>query len=497
MQLSIPYAITGPDGTRIVLGNSAAARADPDYIGGLDSEQGVTINREVRDSSDPASDTDGAFHGTFRRGRATLVFNGSIDTNVFYTPTLFNAAEAKILRATRALSADAVVRYTPDGLGEHAWWCRLAQDPGSSFTGRRPKGFQIQLISRRPYAMAPTETVKHLLYAQAMKNEVYPALYWRLGESVGPTAVDSSLNGRHGTFVGSITLSQPGAIVGDPDTSISFDGSTGRITTTFNPFVVGSTCAVGGWAKRRSSGSGDTLFGSDGANPALLALNASSNDVRWFANVNSGAYAAWGNAWPGNNQWVHWVLIYNDATRVVELFINGVSKGAQTLGVGQTLQATAGNLKVASWGSALNDLFDGWLDEFEVWTGPWPSAANVANMYQAGLAQYTSGGTAPTWPRFVISGPITNPTITNNLTGETVRFNMALNSGEFVEIRSDPLGPAAVLFGASKINRYSYFDRANSRWWSLYPGPQAVVWTASGIDSTTSDIAMYSRDAWD
>jgi Concanavalin A-like lectin/glucanases superfamily len=51
-----------------------------------------------------------------------------------------------------------------------------------------------------------------------------PVGYWRLGEAVGPTAVDASGFGRHGTYNGNPTFGQPGAIVNDPDTAIGCKG---------------------------------------------------------------------------------------------------------------------------------------------------------------------------------------------------------------------------------------------------------------------------------
>jgi hypothetical protein len=52
-----------------------------------------------------------------------------------------------------------------------------------------------------------------------------PVGYWRLGESSGTNAADSSGNSRDGTYSGSPTLAQTGLLTGDADKSVSFDGS--------------------------------------------------------------------------------------------------------------------------------------------------------------------------------------------------------------------------------------------------------------------------------
>src|SRR5207248_8254630 len=57
-----------------------------------------------------------------------------------------------------------------------------------------------------------------------------PVAYWRLGETAGTAIADSSGNGRTGTASGGVTLGVPGALTGDPNTAVAFDGSTGKVT---------------------------------------------------------------------------------------------------------------------------------------------------------------------------------------------------------------------------------------------------------------------------
>jgi hypothetical protein len=52
-----------------------------------------------------------------------------------------------------------------------------------------------------------------------------PVAYWRLGEAAGPTAVDETGNGHDGTYFGNPTLGQPGAIHGDSNTAVQFNGT--------------------------------------------------------------------------------------------------------------------------------------------------------------------------------------------------------------------------------------------------------------------------------
>src|SRR5258708_88950 len=69
-------------------------------------------------------------------------------------------------------------------------------------------------------------------YMQTILSDM-PAVYYRLGEPSGSTAFDSSGNHRDGSYLGGVSLGQPGALVGDPNTSVKFNGSTGIVDTNY------------------------------------------------------------------------------------------------------------------------------------------------------------------------------------------------------------------------------------------------------------------------
>ncbi|HXN00282.1 MAG TPA: LamG-like jellyroll fold domain-containing protein [Candidatus Dormibacteraeota bacterium] len=54
-----------------------------------------------------------------------------------------------------------------------------------------------------------------------------PSAYWRLGETVGPIMVDSTSNANNGAYAGGVTFNAPGAIAGDSNGAVRFDGSSG------------------------------------------------------------------------------------------------------------------------------------------------------------------------------------------------------------------------------------------------------------------------------
>lgn len=51
-----------------------------------------------------------------------------------------------------------------------------------------------------------------------------PVGYWRLGQAAGPSAFDASGNGYDGSYLGSPSFGQTGAIANDPDTAIGLNG---------------------------------------------------------------------------------------------------------------------------------------------------------------------------------------------------------------------------------------------------------------------------------
>jgi hypothetical protein len=72
-----------------------------------------------------------------------------------------------------------------------------------------------------------------------------PAGYWRLGESSGSTAGDSSGNARSGSYVGGMTLGVVGAIAADNNSAIILDGSSGYVSIPHNSAFNAGTFSVG------------------------------------------------------------------------------------------------------------------------------------------------------------------------------------------------------------------------------------------------------------
>ena len=96
------------------------------------------------------------------------------------------------------------------------------------------------LVGQLP-AMSPQTVLAASNYSTAILSEA-PSAYWRLGEISGTTAADSTTHANTLTYQGGYTLGIPGAIKGDPDSAVGFNGTTAVATQTKAPLT-----AVANW----------------------------------------------------------------------------------------------------------------------------------------------------------------------------------------------------------------------------------------------------------
>jgi len=85
-------------------------------------------------------------------------------------------------------------------------------------------------------------------YSALILSEVGLQAYYRMDETSGTVAHDSTSHAYNAALSGSFTLGQPGAIVGDSDTSILFDGATGIISLPYTlNYTTFSTLSLEFW----------------------------------------------------------------------------------------------------------------------------------------------------------------------------------------------------------------------------------------------------------
>ena len=179
----------------------------------------------------------------------------------------------------------------------------------------------------------------------------------------------------------------------------AFTGTADASTSGVGCFINNATRTFMGWAKRDTTSGYHCLFGGSGATagvPVLWITTGASQTVRFYPDV-SGSYTDWSAAWyPGVAQWVHWALVFNEATDQVSLYINGVLQSTQT-NTG-TYSAFAGSFEIDSRGQS--EFFDGkqaWVSVHQTAL----TATQIRDCYDAGKAQITLDGPIDS---FVVSG---------------------------------------------------------------------------------------------
>jgi hypothetical protein len=219
-----------------------------------------------------------------------------------------------------------------------------------------------------------------------------PWLYWRLGETTGTTAADTSGNSRTGTYTGtattSYTLNQSSLITGT-NPSCAFDiasGVHGYVEGPSSLDLSASDYTVEFWvnlATTATSFAGLYSKGKAGGSNNDFSLQRDATGTRGllFHGITSLEITNfWGTLAGGGTK--HVVILYTNATKSVGIYINNVSffSGTHTANPGY---ATDRLIRI---GSARDPLTaTGTYDEFALYTTRL-SAARVEAHYNAGIA---------------------------------------------------------------------------------------------------------------
>ena len=222
------------------------------------------------------------------------------------------------------------------------------------------KGQAQGYISKGPYV--------YDLYLASLS----PKAWWKLSDAVGSaTAADSSGNGYTGTVNGGVTFGQAGPIQGDR--AALFDGTSGYISTAYQPAFSAITIAV--WTNAEPA-----LFG--GNTHVMAAGGAGASGFAFYVQNGAGIYieqggTGYGPTWPQNPGagWEFWVLTWDGAT--VKGYYQGAQQGAVAAAPGPI--ACANPLTIGGY-SPGGDFFPGSIAEVAIF--PFAlSATQVAKAY--------------------------------------------------------------------------------------------------------------------
>lgn len=234
-------------------------------------------------------------------------------------------------------------------------------------------------------------------YSRVIESDS-PVSYWRLGDS-GAVAVDV-MGVQDGTLVGGITTGEPGAIAGDADSAMLFDGSTGWIDVPFQAAHNAPSFSVEVWAQ---------MLGGNDSSLWRAPINSRSGNANGGTGYNlyGGANDQW-QFWVGRDKvngpgdhnwtyiqsstapvvigdWVHLVGTYDAASAAQTFFVDGQKIGEAIEPYFQ--QKASGGAQV---GRLTGFWFDGRLDELAIYNEAL-SPGKIATHYATGVTGVLPG----------------------------------------------------------------------------------------------------------
>ena len=183
--------------------------------------------------------------------------------------------------------------------------------------------------------------------------------FWRLGESSGTNAADASGGGHPGTYANSPTLGQPGALAGDPNTAVRFNGSNQKMTTSALPAMTNLTFAV--WVKTSQTTGTQRLMGLYGPDTTLRLVNGAV--AAYDSSGGSITFTTSQSVADGNWHWV--VMTRNGSSGLISLYSDGTRIGTPRAITPSTV--SSGPLVLALRSSSNIEGLNGTLDEPTVW----------------------------------------------------------------------------------------------------------------------------------
>jgi hypothetical protein len=316
-----------------------------------------------------------------------------------------------------------------------------------------------------------------------------PVLYCRLGESVGPTATDQSIENNHGVYENAPTLGvAPNALSdGNPAATLVKASSQNASFPIVSAYSIGDVGSVEGWFKT-TTGTGQLGIVSLGFHSLYMRLSAGALQFL-VSNVATLGTTAQTYA---DGAWHHAVCTKNGST--VKMYVDGVDVTPSITNTAATTSAENPTVGSDISGGTPTDFFDGSLDEVAVY----PTALSLSQVQ----AHYAARTTPMTLPYFVQVGDAFQSTGTS----QSVTLPVSVKSGNLIALFvkwentgienatiTDTLGNTYVPIGAAfdpngadgngQLQRMYY--AANT-----IPGPCTITATFAGTRAVSHIIAV-------
>jgi hypothetical protein len=185
------------------------------------------------------------------------------------------------------------------------------------------------------HALSQDRVEAHYVLGRSYKDTVLgsrPVSYWRFGEPSGPSVAD--VQGAHsGTYVGGPSTGLPGALAGDSDTAVRFNGSGDYVSVPYAASLNPARFTLEAWAY--PTGGQGAYRGVVSAWKEItpsewqgFAIEASDGDV-WTGEVGDGTtYIELPGSPVALGTWAHVVLTYDGSS--MRLYVDGTEVAGTT-----------------------------------------------------------------------------------------------------------------------------------------------------------------------
>lgn len=231
-----------------------------------------------------------------------------------------------------------------------------------------------------------------------------PVAYWRLGETTGTTAFDSTVNANNGTYTNGVTRGVVGALAWDSNLAIQSAGlPNGKPSVVVPDSVsldVSSGLTIEAWLQADSlSTYRSPIMKSSASWADGYGFVYNGGELRFFSK-NYTAFAGDANAFVTGPTFQHVVGTYDGAT--LKIFVNGVLAGSAAYagGVGVNSQ----NLLIGVAADGAEPVWNGKIDEVAIY-GYALTDTQIQSHYLAGIPEPASAvlvalsGTILLWRR--------------------------------------------------------------------------------------------------
>jgi hypothetical protein len=180
--------------------------------------------------------------------------------------------------------------------------------------------------------------------------------HWRLDETSGATALDSSVNANHGTYVNSPTLNVNGAFPPTTSTAVELNGGDEYVTTNQSLLNNLAEFTVSGWVRPDQVGLTTSFFGQNDV--IEIGIKNGTNQVHFWTSA-AGEVNVSGELPIG--QWTHIAAVGDGSD--LKLYINGIE--AASGGSATSDYGTSGSSFKIGEGvyNPSGDFFDGRVDD--------------------------------------------------------------------------------------------------------------------------------------